>query len=235
MGQRRPNHRHGLRRRDPAAAADHPLQGRLRRADGHPVLAPGEPHRRLGVVAGARAGEVGLSEALEARVHRHRAEANARDHPVGNLFPRSAARDTFRLGQSGQRRRPRSEREVGPLVHGDPRRDRQSGLQPGRKRRVPGRGQPAIPDLLLREAAVFHGRRWPLQPGGKRPGRCLDAVRGAHPQDRRSDLRREAHRLGGTGHVREPDRDRSGARENRDRARSAVGQGEALSGRAGSD
>ena len=38
--------------------------------------------------------------------------------------------------------------------HGQPR------LQPGRERRLPGRGQPALPGLLLREAAVLHGRAW---------------------------------------------------------------------------
>ena len=52
-----------LRRRDPAAAAEHPLQRRRRRPHGHPVLAPRQPARRVGVVAGAGARHVGVRPA----------------------------------------------------------------------------------------------------------------------------------------------------------------------------
>ncbi len=76
LGERRPRQRHGLRRRDPIAAADHPVQGRRRHPDGDPVLAPREPHRRLGGLAGARARQVGVREAREARVHRSRRAAD---------------------------------------------------------------------------------------------------------------------------------------------------------------
>ena len=71
--------------------------------------------------------------------------------------------------------------------------DRESRLQPGRERRVPGRGQPALPDLLRREASVLHGRRRHLRAG--RHGRRQHAPhRRPHPAHHRSDLRREADR-----------------------------------------
>ncbi len=46
----------------------HPLQRRRRRADGDPLLAARQPHRRVGVMAGARAWQVGLPEACSADV-----------------------------------------------------------------------------------------------------------------------------------------------------------------------
>ena len=114
-----------------------------------------------------------------------------------------------------QHRRSRPQREVGSHLHGHARRDGEPGLQPGRKRRVPGGGEPALPGLLLGEAAVLHGRRRHLQPRRQRPGRRLDALRRPHAQHRRSDLRRQAHRLGRTRDLRHAHGGRPGARPHR--------------------
>ncbi len=60
----------------------------------------------------------------------------------------------------------RAVRQVRADLHDHRRRHGEPRLQPGRERRVPGRGQSALPGLLLGEAAVLHGRRrhsstWP--------------------------------------------------------------------------
>ena len=65
----------------------------------------------------------------------------------------------------------------------------QSRLQPGRERRVPGAGQPALPGVLLGEAAVLHGGHGPVQHRRHRRRR-QHAHRRPHPPHRRSDLRR---------------------------------------------
>ena len=55
--------------------------------------------------------------------------------------------------------------------------DGQSRLQPGGKRPVPGSGQPALPDLLQRKTAFFHGHQQPVQPGRyQRPDQSGTAV-----------------------------------------------------------
>ena len=55
-----------IRRRDPPAAADAPLQGRRRSAHGRALLAARQPHRRLGRLAGAATGPVGVRHACAA-------------------------------------------------------------------------------------------------------------------------------------------------------------------------
>ena len=59
------------------------------------------------------------------------------------------------------------------------------GFQPGRKRRVRSRGQPAFSGLLQRKAAVLHGRDGPVQYRRHRR-RFDDAHGGAHEEDHRS-------------------------------------------------
>ena len=104
-----------LRRRDPAAAADHPLQGRRGRADGHPVLAPRQPHRRVGGLAGARAGQVGVREAREARRSRTSQPRPTRELIPSATYSRAQDRDdAVELGSADDDRRSRPEREVGP-------------------------------------------------------------------------------------------------------------------------
>ena len=87
-----------LRRGDPVAAADHPVQGWRGREHGHPVLASRKPYGRLGGVAGARARQVGVREARQARVLRSAGPADARDDPVGHLLSSAGARDAVGLG-----------------------------------------------------------------------------------------------------------------------------------------
>ena len=57
--------------------------------------------------------------------------------------------------------------QVRPHVDGHAGRDGQSRLQPGRERRVPGGGEPALPGLLFGEAAVLHAGVRRLQAGGR--------------------------------------------------------------------
>ena len=110
-----------------------------------------------------------------------------------------------RIGSSVERhagaRRLRRQREIRHDVGGHARRDRQPRFQPGRKRRVRGRGQPAFSGLLQREAAVLHGRAGPVQSRRHRR-RFDDADGGAHADDRRSQRRREADRRRGQAYVR---------------------------------
>ncbi len=227
LGERGARQRSRVRRGDPAAPADHPLQGRRGRQHGHPVLAPREPHGRVGGLAGARAGQVGVREAREACVFGFAGAADARVHPLGHLLLRAGPRDAVGLGDR-QHWRSRTERQMGSHLDDHAGRDGESGFQPGRKRRLPGGGQPALPRVLLGEAPVLHGRRRHVQSRRQRPGRCLDALRRQHPQHRRSDIWREAHRVGRTCDVWQPDGHRPGARAHRRPRRSAVGKGEGL-------
>ena len=187
-------HRHRLRRRNPPAAAEHPLQGRRRHAHGHPVLAPRQPPGRVGGVAGARARRLGVRTprvaALRRTCSRGRRANCCRASPTGGRETRESPPT---LG-----RRPMAaamfgfSAKIGLTPDDHARRDRQPRFQPGRERRVPGRSQPALPDLLRREAAVLHGRRRHLRARRRRQRRQQPAHRGAHAADRRSDLRREA-------------------------------------------
>ena len=74
------------------------------------------------------------------------------------------------------------------------RRHRQSGLQPGRERRLPGGGESALPGVLLREAAVLHAGLRCLQARGRRQWRREHAGGRPHAADRRSDRWRQSHR-----------------------------------------
>ena len=223
-----------LHGRDPAAAADDPLQRRQRRADGHPVLAADQPAGRVGGLAGARAGQMGVREARAALVRRAAAASHARGDPVGAPTSRNQERrDPVVLARRRRPGRSGPQRQMGPDADGHARRDDQSRLQPGRERRLPGRDQPAISRLLLREAPVLHGGCRPVQPGRQRAGGRVDALRRAHPADRRPDLRRQADRFGRPPDVRQPDRRRSGARTHQRSRRPTGGAREALPGLAG--
>ena len=230
-----PRQRSRLRRGDPTAAAVHPVQGRRGREHGHPVLASRQPHGHVGRLARARAGQVGVRETREAGVLRPSGPADTRDDPVGDLLASPGARDAVGLGRRRPHRGPRDERQVGPDIHGDPGRDGEPRFQPGGKRRVPGGGQPALSRVLLREAALLHGGRRAVQPGGQRPGRRVDALRRQHAQHRRSDLRRQAHGVGRARDLWRADGGRPGAGADRLARRSADGQGEVLSDRARAD
>ena len=183
---------HRLHRRDPAAAAVDPLQGRRRGADGRAVLAPRQPHRLLGVVAAAQAERVGLPAPRAAGVRSACAAARrARRFPsVDLLRARRSARRRRRGRVSTAPRRSGFSGKVGLTSTITARRDRQPRLQPGRERRLPGRGQPALPGLLLGEAAVLHGGRRAVQPRRRRRRRRQHDLRGPHAAHRRSDCRR---------------------------------------------
>ena len=215
LGQRRPRHdRPATPSRSGCRCRRIRFKGGDRRADGHPVLAARQPHRHVGVLAGARAGQVGV----RARTRRWCFDDLKRPPtreliPSRHLLTRARTRATpSRVGRADADARRRPQRASAGLTSDDhPRRHRQPRLQPGRERRLPGRGQPALPDLLLREAAVLHGRRRPLQPRRQRRRATRHALRRAHAAHRRSDLRRQADRVGGPRHVRQAHRRRSGA------------------------
>ena len=80
LGQRRPPHRHRLRRRNPAATAEHPVQRRAEPPHGPPVLAAREPSRRVGRLAAARTRQVGLRAERLGHVRRHPAPPASRHH-----------------------------------------------------------------------------------------------------------------------------------------------------------
>ena len=233
LGQRRPYRRQGLHGRDSSAAPDDPLRWRRRRADGDPLLAAHQPHRRVGVVAGARARLVGVPEAFQARILESRAAADARADSVRRVHAQPGAGRAGRVGGGRRRQRFRHQREMGTLVHDHARRHRQSRLQPGRERRLPGGSQSAVPDLLLREAPVLHGRRRAVQSRRQRAGGRVDALRRAHPADCRPDLRRQADRLFWPRHVRQPHRRRPVAGPDHRSARSPEWRREAVPGGAG--
>ena len=181
-----------------------------------PALEPGswvfQKHSRLGV--------------LEPR-----AAADARADSVGRVHAQPGA---GRAGRVGEAPTPTaisaSARNGGSSSDDHARRHRQSRLQPGRERRLPGGSQSAVPDLLLREAPVLHGRRRAVQPRRQRAGRRVDALRRAHPADRRPDLRRQADRLVRPRHVRQPHRRRPVAGPDHRSARSPEWRREAVPG-----
>ncbi len=107
------------------------------------------------------------------------------------------------MGRRGQERRLRHEREVRHHVQHHAGRDRQSRLQPGRKRCLPGGSQPAFPGLLLREAAVLHGRHGALRPCGNGRGQQHADGR-AYPPDHQSRLGQQGHGHAGPGDIRPP-------------------------------
>ena len=158
VGQRRPAQRQGICRRDAPAAPVDPLPRRQRRADGHPVLAARQPHRRVGRVAAARTRQVGVREARLAACSTSCSRGcRARSFRRRRMRARSCA-TRRRAGRARTTRRTSAlSAKYGLHVDHHARRDDQSGLQPGRERRVPGRGEPALSDVLLREASVLHG------------------------------------------------------------------------------
>ena len=80
---------------------------------GDPVLAPRQPHRRVGVVAGARAGQLGVRAARVAASSRDlQARLAARGHPVGDLRANTSRAPRRRLGRGGRRGRLRRQREI---------------------------------------------------------------------------------------------------------------------------
>ena len=111
-----------------------------------------------------------------------------------------------------RRLRPRrgAVREVRHHLLGHRRGHDQPRLQPGGERRLPGRGQPALPALLLREAALLHGGAGHVRAGG-RGRRRGHAHGGAHAQDRRPVLGRQDHGHRGPGGLRAAGRGRRGA------------------------
>ena len=212
VGQRRPRRQHRLHRRDPAAAPVDPLQGRRRRADGRAVLAPCQPHRLLGVVAAAQAERVGVPAPRAARVRSAARPPDPRGDPQRRLLRLGRARHAVGVGGVRRRRLGRALGEVRRDVDDHRRRHGEPRLQPGRERRVPGRGQPALPDLLLGEAAVLHGGRRHLHPGRRRRRRRQHDLRRAHAPHRRPDRRRQGHRVAGAHDVRRAHCGRSGSR-----------------------
>ena len=102
LAERRARDRDRLRGRDSSPAAIDPPQGRRRRADGRPVLAPHQPCRRIGLLAGARAGQVGVPEAREAGVHRHHRPADPRGDSVRDVLARPGTLPAQRVGRCRQ-------------------------------------------------------------------------------------------------------------------------------------
>ncbi len=183
VGQRRPGDARGLRRRDPRALEEHPLRERPGREDGDPLLAPRQPTGHVGVVAHPAARQALLPEPRPPRAPRPAAAALARGRPERDLHAQRGARVSLRLRGPRERPRDRGEREVRGHLDGDGRGHRQPRLQPGRVGRLPGRSEPALPGLLLREAALLHGGHGHLRArGGGR--RRRDAHRRPHPEDR---------------------------------------------------
>ena len=148
LGERRLQNRGGLRGRDRGAPADAPLPERQGYPDGDPVLAQDQPDGLQRFVAGPQAGR--------RPVQRHgRSQVRGAEGP--------AQPGGFALLYRGQQPGPPLPRRLGPAGHGararvgpeiradliDHRRSHdQPRLQPGRERRFPGDGQPALSDLL---------------------------------------------------------------------------------------
>ena len=145
------------------------------------------------------------------RVRRSAAAAHPRGHPVDDVSRGPSSATRRHAGAAPTTGRRRRQRQVRHHVDGHARRDGQSRLQPGRERRVPGRSQPALPDLLLGEASVLHGRRGHLH--ARRPGqRQQPAGRRPHAPHRRSGVRRQGDRQPRARDVRHADGARPGAR-----------------------
>ena len=143
---------------------------------------------------------------------RPEAAAHPRGHPQRHLLaPAGRAPRPTAFGPADSDPDAGLVRQVRHHVLRHRRRDDQPRLQPGRERRLPGRGEPALPALLLREAAVLHGRD-----GQLRAGRCgrrrRDADGGPHAADRRPGLGHEDDGHRRTRGLRDPRRRRRGAR-----------------------
>ena len=207
LGLEGPDHRPGLRGRDPDPVQEPPLP-RRRAAELGLQRDPGGPAHRL---------------------HRHldRRPAGQRQLPRAGRRDRRAARSQARGGGRGpavrhrhRRRQPRRRRRrIRPRRRGSrrraqlpawlhqlrPRRHHQSRLQPGGERRGAGDGERAVRPLLSGEAAVL--------PRGHRAVR-LAADAGLHPAHREPQGRRQAHRQVRAARRRPPD---GGGRDRRRR------------------
>ena len=142
----------------------------------------GGPDVRMGVLFWRRVSRLGVSVSWPALkpgtwvFERHaplyfadlQSRPGARSDPVDDLLAQSVEGDTGRVGRCRPRRRFRRQREDWPHLHHHPGRHGEPGLQPGRERRVPGRGEPAVSGVLLGEASVLHGRGRHLHAGGGR-------------------------------------------------------------------
>ena len=92
------------------------------------------------------------------RVRRAAVTTSPRDDSERHILGQPGPFGSLRVEPDAGERRLRREREVWVDVRGHPRCDGESRLQSGGKRRLRGRGQPALPDLLQRKASVLHGR-----------------------------------------------------------------------------
>ena len=150
-------------------------------------------------------------------LQRPEAAAHARADPERDLVAPPDARRSERLRGRRLAARRRHLGQVRRHLGGHGRGHLQPRLQPGRERRVPGRGEPALPGLLLGEAPVLHGGHGHLRAGGG--GRRLQhAHRRQHARDRGPALGRQVDRDGGQGELR-------AARGGRRSARDAGGGG----------
>ena len=150
-----------LRRRDPTAAAD-ASGSRAATTCGWASSSGGGSAASASRCRGRRSSRAsGCS-----RTHAPLSFKDLQPWPPRELIPSA----TYSRTRRAPRRRRWDRRRDGDLgmsgkwgltSDGHARRDAQSGFQPGRERRLPGRGQPALSGLLLREAAVLHGRRRP--------------------------------------------------------------------------
>ena len=157
---------------------------------------------RVGVVAGARSRRWVFERHASLRFDDIAATPRARDAAERDLRRApSCATTPTRWGAADGRSDFGFSAKVGLTSDDHARRDGQPRLQPGRERRVPGRGQPALPRLLRREAAVLHGRRRHLRARRRRRRRQHAAHGRSHAADRRSDFRRQAHGQRRTRHA----------------------------------
>ncbi len=152
-----------------------------RRGNGRALLASSQPHRRVDLVAGDAAGEMGIRRECRSGIRRTSVTAPARGDSQLDILEQPGAKGRVSLGRFARARGLRRQREIWRHVGGHARRDDQPRFQPGRERRVRSRGQPALSDVLQREAPVLHGRSRAVQssPAPAAMPRCaLPSTRG---------------------------------------------------------
>ena len=154
-GTARQAHAAGIRRRDAAAPHQRPLQERRQRGDGHPLLATREPSRHVRLLAADSRREELPRAAGGDGAPRPEAAAHPRARALHHLLGAAGPRDTRRFRGRGRRARRGPLGQVRRDLGDHARRHHQPRLQPGRERRIPGRGEPALSPLLLREAPFF--------------------------------------------------------------------------------
>ena len=146
-------------------------------------------------------GEVGVRFARPVAFDDAAVAPPARVHSKRDVLEQSGAERSLRVGWHAVAGRFRREREIRRHLADHARRDGQSRFQPGRKRRVRSGGEPAVPGVLQREAAVLHGRHGSVQHRRHRR-RFDDANRRSHADDHRSERRLEADGRRGPPHLR---------------------------------